>query len=86
MPAICIKVIFILLVGLQVRDDWLEPRGTNLCRTCHRPKLFLGLLGGSYVRDWTSRIAWYEAFYLKEFPKASGLLYPAEHGGAFLRD
>ena len=36
-----------LLAGLQVWDDWLEPRGTNPCRTCHCPKAFLGLLGVS---------------------------------------
>ena len=29
---------------------------------------------------------WYEAPYSKESPKTSGLLYPAERGGAFLRE
>ena len=82
-PAVCIKVIFTLLVGLQVWDDWLESGGTNPCRTCHRPKVFLGVLGGSYGGDWTSCIAC-EALYSKESPRASGLLYPAERGGAFL--
>ena len=52
---------------------------------CHRPEGFLGVLGGSYGRDWTSCIAWCEAFYLKESPRASGLLFPVERGGAFLR-
>ena len=36
--------------------------------------------------DWTSRIAWCEAPYLKEFPRASKLLYPAERGGPFLQE
>ena len=36
-----------LLGGLRVRDDGLEPGGTNLCRTCHCLKVFLGVLGGS---------------------------------------
>ena len=45
---------------------------------CHRPKVFLGVLGGSYGGDWTSYIAWCEAPFLKESPRASGLLYPAE--------
>ena len=53
---------------------------------CHRPKVFLGVLGGSYGGDWTSRIAWCEASYLKEFPRASGLLYPAERGGGLLQE
>ena len=44
-----------LLIGLRVWDDWLKPRGTNPCRTCHRPKVFLGLLGGSRGRDWSIR-------------------------------
>ena len=46
-PAVYIKVIFALLVGLRVWDDWLESEGTNLCRTCHRPKVFLGVPGRS---------------------------------------
>ena len=49
-----IKVIFTLLVGLQVRDDWLQSRGTSLCRTL---SLFLDELGGGYGEDWTSCIA-----------------------------
>ena len=53
---------------------------------CHRPKVFLGVLGGSYGGDWTLCIAWCEAPYSKESPKASQLLYPAECGGAFLRE
>ena len=52
---------------------------------CHCPKVFLGVLGGSYGGDWTSCIAWCEALYSKESPRASGLLFPAERGGAFLR-
>ena len=40
-----------LLVGLRVRDDWLEPERTNPCITCHRPKGFLDVLGGSFDRD-----------------------------------
>ena len=53
---------------------------------CHRPEGFLGVLSGSYGGDWTSCIAWCEASYSKESPKASGLLFPAERGGAFLRE
>ena len=37
----------------------------------HRPKVFLGVLGGSYDGDWISCIAC-ETSYLKEFPRASG--------------
>ena len=64
-----------------VREDWLEPRGKNLCRICHRPKVFLSVSNGSYDGDWTSCIAWCEPPYSKEFLRASGLLYPAERGG-----
>ena len=39
---------------------------------CHRPKVFLDILGGSYDGEWTSRINWCEAPYSKEFPRASG--------------
>ena len=49
---------------------------------CHRPKVFLGVLGGSYGGDWTSCIAWCEALHLKKSLRASGLLYPAKHSGA----
>ena len=52
---------------------------------CHRLMVFLGVLGGSYGGDWTSCTAC-EAPYLKESPRASGLLYPAERDGAFLRE
>ena len=45
---------------------------------CHRLKVFLSILGGSYGGDWTSYIAWCEASFSKESPRASGLLYPAE--------
>ena len=47
----------------------------------HRPKVFLGILGRSYGGDWTSCITWYEAPYLKEFPRASGLLYQLNVAG-----
>ena len=43
---------------------------------CHRLKVFLGVLGGSCGRDWTSCIAWCEVPYSEESPKASGLLCP----------
>ena len=36
-----------LLGGLRVRDDGLEPGGTNPCRTLSLLKVFLGVLGGS---------------------------------------
>ena len=42
---------------------------------CHRLKVFLGVLGGSYGGDWTSCIAC-EAPYSKESPRASGFLCP----------
>ena len=50
-PAICIKVIFILLVSLRVWDNWLESERTNLCRTCHHPKVFFVILDGSCGGD-----------------------------------
>ena len=50
-PAVYIEVIFTLFVGLRVRDDWLESGGTNLCKTCHRPKVFLGVPDGSCSGD-----------------------------------
>ena len=50
-PAVYIKVIFTLLVGLWVRDDWLESRGTNPYRTCHCLKIFLGVPDGSCSGD-----------------------------------
>ena len=53
---------------------------------CHRLKVFLGILGGSWGGDWASCIAWCEVFYSEESPRASELLYPAERGGAFLRE
>ena len=53
---------------------------------CHCPKVFFGILDGSYDGDWTSCITWYEAPYLKESPMASWLLYSAECDGAFLRE
>ena len=61
-----------VLGGLRFRDDWPELGEMNPYRTL---SLFLGALGGSYGGDWTSRIAWCEAPYSKEFPRASGLLY-----------
>ena len=45
---------------------------------CHRPKVFLDVLGGSYGGDWTSYIVWCKAPFSKESPRASGLLYPAK--------
>ena len=36
-----------LLGGLRVWANWLEPEGMNPYRTCPRPKVFLGVLGGS---------------------------------------
>ena len=56
-PAVYIKVIFTLLVGLRVRNDWLEPEGKIHAEHCHRPKVFLGTPGGSYSGDWASYIA-----------------------------
>ena len=53
---------------------------------CHRPEGFLSVLGGNYDWDWTPYIAWCEAPYLKKSPKASGLLFPAERGRAFLQE
>ena len=72
-----------VLGGVWFWDDWPEPGGTNPCRTL---SLFLGVLGGSWGGDWTSRIAWCKFPYSKESPRASGSLYPAEYGGAFLRE
>ena len=45
-----------LLGDLRVWDNWLEPEGMNPCITCHRPKVFLGVLGGSWGGDQTG--AW----------------------------
>ena len=50
-PAVYIEVIFTLLDGLWVWDDWLESGRINLCRTCHRPKVFLGVPIGGYGGD-----------------------------------
>ena len=44
------------LGGLRVWNDWLEPGGMNPWRTCHRLKVFLGVLGGSWDGDQTG--AW----------------------------
>ena len=63
-----------LLGDLRVWDNWLEPEGMNPCITCHRPKVFLGVLGGSYGGDWTLFAC--EAPYSKESPRASGFLCP----------
>ena len=52
-----IEMIFILLIGLQVWDNWLEPGGTNPCRTCHCLKVFFGIFGGNWGGNWTSCIA-----------------------------
>ena len=82
-PAVYIKVIFILLVGLRFRDDWLEPRGTNPCKTCYCPKVFLGVRGGSYGGDWTSCIAC-EAIYIKEVPKGIWILKESQRAFRFL--
>ena len=46
-PAIYIIVIFILLIGLRVWDDWLESGRTNLCRTCHCARVFFGVTSRS---------------------------------------
>ena len=45
-----------LLSDLRVWDDWLEPGGINPYRTCHCPKVFLGILSGSWGGDQTG--AW----------------------------
>ena len=37
------KIIFALLGGLRVWDNWLELRGINPYKTCCRPKVFLGI-------------------------------------------
>ena len=50
-PAVCIEVIFTLLVGLRVRDDWLEPGEKNPCRICYHSKVFFGILDGSCGGD-----------------------------------
>ena len=56
-PAVCIEVVFTLLVGLRVRDNWLESGRTNPCRTYHHLKVFFGVPGGSCGGDWTSFIS-----------------------------
>ena len=48
---ICIEIIFTLLVGPRVWDNWLEPGGTNLCRTCYHLKVFLSVPDKSWGRD-----------------------------------
>ena len=63
-----------VLGDLRFQDNWSEPGRINPCKTL---SLFLNILGGNYGGDWTSRIAWCETSYLKEFPRASGLLYSA---------
>ena len=86
-PAVCIEVIFTLLVGLRVWDDWLEPGGTNPCRTCHRLKVFLGILGGNWGGNWTSCIARCGSPLFGGVPKSIWIAVPKrERGGAFLRE
>ena len=46
----------------------------------------LGVLGGSCDGDRISCIALCEVPNLDESPRASGLLYPTVHGGAFLQE
>ena len=46
----------------------------------HRPKVFFGVLGGSFCQDLILCIAWTKVPYPKKFPKTSGFLCPAEHG------
>ena len=46
-----IKIVLALVSGLRVWDNWLEPGGTNSCRTCHRLKVFFGVPDGSCGRD-----------------------------------
>ena len=82
-PAVYIKVIFTLLVGLRFRDNWLEPGRSNPCRTCHCPKVFLGVLGRSYGRDWTSYIAC-EAVYIEGVPKSIWILNESPRASGFL--
>ena len=72
-----------VLGGLRFWNDWPEPGGMNLCRTL---SLFLGALGGSWGGDWTSHITWCKFPYSEESPRTSGSRYPAEPGGAFLRE
>ena len=50
---------------------------------CHRPKVFLGILGGSYGGDWTSCIAC-EAIYIKEVPKGIWILKESQRAFRFL--
>ena len=45
-----------LLGGLRVPDNYLDPEGTNPCRTSHRPKVFLDVPDGSCGGDWISYI------------------------------
>ena len=73
---------FSLAYGFRTTGSSLK--GKIHAEHCHRPKVFFGVLGGSYGGDWTSYIAWCKAFYSKESPRASGLLYSAKRGGAFL--
>ena len=48
---VCLKVVLKLFIGLRVQDDWLELRRTNLCKTCHHPKVFLNIFGESWGGD-----------------------------------
>ena len=75
---------FLLACGFKTTG--LSLKGKIHAEYCHRPKVFFSVLGRSFSRDWTSYIAWCEAPYLKESLRASGLLYLAERGGAFLRE
>ena len=63
-----------LFDGLRVRDDGLEPRETNPCRTLSLLKVFFGILSGNWDRNWgknwTSCISWYESLLLWGVPKS----------------
>ena len=67
---------FLLAYGFGTNDLNLKEKIHT--EHCHHPKVFYGVLGGSYSGDWTSRIAWCEAPLSKEFPRASKLLCPNE--------
>ena len=85
-PAVCTEVIFTLLVGLRVWDDWFELGGTNSCRTLSLSK---GLPGstwwepGQEIWDWNIRrsyIALARESLVQYFPSLSRSPYPTERG------
>ena len=85
-----IKMIFAVLgpflLVCEFGTNGLDLKEKIYTKYYHHLKVFLGVLGGSYGRDWTSCIAWYKFPYLEVSPRAFGLLYPTERGGAFLQE